>query len=183
MVTFVEEIQTVEDENVEQLEHRLAERIEAVSTAVERLEEWTESTEATRTGLRSKYETAKTFARDEIRAATDEAAVEEIPAAELLDHPAVSAQTKENLGEYGTKLSAFFDEEQSYRKARRKITESVTAELDLYNELLRTVESGDCSVADAKQRIARFARDDPIGPANKTAVDVVLESTGDDAET
>lgn len=175
MVTFVEEVQTVEDGNVEQLDRRLAERIESVSEAVESLEEWTESTEETRAELQSKYEMAKTFARNEIRAATEEDA-DEIPATDLLDHPAVSDQTRENLGEYSTKLSIFFDEEESYRRARKEIMESVIAELDLYNELLEEISSGESSVPNAKQRIARFARDDSIGPANKTAVDIVLES-------
>ncbi|WP_158058238.1 hypothetical protein [Halorussus halophilus] len=180
MVTFVEEVQAVEDGNVEQFDQRLAERIEAVTEAVEYLEEWTESTEETRAELTSKYEMAKTFARNEIRAADDDADAESVPATELLDHPAVSEQTRENLSEYSTKLAVFFDEEQSYREARQAILDAVTAELDLYNDVLLELDSGESSVTDAKQRIARFARDGSIGPANKTAVDIVLDSDADE---
>ncbi|NEU56840.1 hypothetical protein [Halorussus sp. MSC15.2] len=174
MPTFVERIQTVEDGNVAEFGRQLADRIETLGDALELLEEWTEASRETRAELSSKYDTAKTLARDEIRDATDEDA-DSLPAEDLLDHPAVNDQTKQRLREYSTKLFVYVNEEQSYGEARTEVVRSLDAELDLYKHLLPELQSGATSVADAQQKIARFARED-IGPPNRTAADVLLES-------
>lgn len=181
MPTFVEDVQAIDDGNAAEFGRLLAGRIEALGEALDRLEAWTEASRETRAELSSKYETAKSFARDEIREATDEAGVEDIPTEELLDHPAVGDQTKDQLREYSTKLFVYLDEEQSYGEARAELLSQLDAELDLYKRLLGEVETGETSVRAAQRAIAAFARDETLGPANRTAVDVVLESSVDDA--
>ena len=178
MPTFVEEVQAVEDDNVAAFGRRLADRVETLGEALDLLEEWTESSRDTGTELSSKYETAKQLARDEIRDASDDDA-DDIPAEDLLDHPAVSDQTKERLREFSTKLHVFLDEERSYGEARSELARSLDAELDLYKNLLAELQAGDTGVDDARQAIARFAREVALGPPNRTAADVLLESAVD----
>ncbi|NHN58448.1 MULTISPECIES: hypothetical protein [Halorussus] len=180
MPTFVEEVQAVDDDNAAAFGRRLADRVETLGEALDLLEDWTESSRDTGTELSSKYETAKQLARDEIRDATDDDGdAADIPAEDLLDHPAVSDQTKERLREYGTKLHVFLDEERSYGEARSALARSLDDELDLYKELLAGLQSGDAGVDDARQAIARFAREDSLGAPNRTAADVLLESAVD----
>lgn len=175
MPTFVEEIQAVEDGNAAEFGRRLADRVETLGEALDLLEAWTEASRETRAELSSKYETAKTLARNEIEGATDDADAEALAAEDLLDHPAVNDQTKRRLREYSTKLFVYLDEEQSYGEARTELVRSLDAELGLYKRLLTELDRGGASVRDAQQRIARFARE-TIGPPNRTAADVVLES-------
>ncbi|USZ68348.1 hypothetical protein NGM10_01080 [Halorussus salilacus] len=174
MPTFVEAIQSVE--SVPEFSRRLSDRVETVGEAVDALEAWIRESRATHEDLLAEYEAVKSHARDEIRRETDES-VEDVPAEELLDHPAVSEATKERLGESGTKLFAYLDAADSYGDARAELLGGLTAELELYEDLLSGVSAGETSVAEAKQRIARFARTDAVGPANRTAADVILEST------
>lgn len=184
MPTFVEAIQSVEDGNVPAFTRRLSDRIETVGEAVDALEEWIDESRATREDLLAEYEAVKDHAREEVRRASDgpddAEDADDVPAEDLLDHPAVSEGTKERLGESGTKLFAYLDEADSYGDARAELLGGLTAELELYEDLASGVSAGDTSVADAKQRIARFARDDAVGPANRTAADVILESTDDE---
>lgn len=181
MPTFVEAIQTVEAGNVPALTRRLSDRVETVGDAVDALEAWIDQSRATHEDLLAEYEAVKDHAREEVRRASDgEAGADEIPAEDLLDHPAVSEGTRERLGESGTKVFAYLDEAESYGDARAELLRALTAELNLYEDILSEVSAGDTSVADAQQRIARFARADAIGPANRTATDVILESTADD---
>jgi hypothetical protein len=179
MPTFVEAVQTVED--AAELRRRLAERIEVIGEALDLLESWTEESRDTQTELASKYDTAKQLARDEIRTASDDGdeAAEELSAVDLLDHPAVDDGTKERLQEYSTKLSVYLNREESYGAARSALLGALDTELDLYARLLPELESGETSVPAARERIARFARDDALGPPNRTAADVVLEADVD----
>ncbi|MFC4551350.1 MULTISPECIES: hypothetical protein [Halorussus] len=180
MTTFVEDVRAIPDGDAAALTRRLTERIETIGEALDLLEEWTEASRTTRTELASQYEAAKTLARDEIREATGESA-EDLPAEDLLDHPAVDDQTKRRLREYSTKLFVYLDEESSYGEARSELLRSLGDELDLYKRLLPELESGETSVGDARERIAAFAREE-IGPDDSTAADVVLESTPDAEE-
>ncbi|WP_137287054.1 hypothetical protein [Halorussus salinisoli] len=182
MPTFVEEIQTVEDGNATEFSRRLADRIETLGKALDLLEAWTEASRETRTELSSKYDTAKTLARNEIQGANDDADADGLPPEELLDHPAVNDQTKQRLREYSTKLFVYLDEEQSYGEARTELARALDAELDLYKHLLSELETGETGVEDAQQAIARFARDETLGPPNRTAADVLLESAVDAEE-
>ena len=194
MPTFVEEIQSVARGDTSELERRLADRIETVASAVGVLEEWTEASHETRTELSSKYDTAKSLARDEIRDANpDEDAdtvepcsttprshahedAEALSPEELVSHPAVSEQTKRLLSEYSTKLLVFLDEERSYEGAREELRDALGAELSLYERLLGELGTDVAVVRNAQQEIARLAREETLGPANVTAADVLLES-------
>ena len=179
MPTFVEAVQTVED--AAELRRRLAERIDAIGESLDLLESWTEESRETQTELASKYDTAKQLARDEIQAASDgDEDAEDLSAVDLLDHPAVDDGTKERLQEYSTKLSVYLNREESYGAARSALLGALDAELDLYAGLLPELESGRTSVASAREQIARFARDDALGPPNRTAADVVLEADVDE---
>ncbi|WP_158059569.1 hypothetical protein [Halorussus halophilus] len=180
MATFVERVQVVGSESTVEFDQLLASRIEAVGTAISIIEDWLDSSVDERTELLSKFEMVKQFARSEIQATTNESDVMELSATALLDHPAVSEQSKANLREYSTKLAVFIDEEQSYRDAREQIMDDVTAELELYTDLLDEMALGTVTVADAQAQIARFAHHESVGPSNKTAVDIVLESTTDE---
>ncbi|MFC7080352.1 hypothetical protein [Halorussus caseinilyticus] len=182
MPTFVEEIQTVEDGNAAAFVRRLADRIETLGEALGLLEQWTEASQETRAELSSKYDTAKTLARNEIRGANDDADGDNLAAEDLLDHPDVNDQTKQRLREYSTKLFVYLEEEQSYGEARTELARSLDAELDLYKHLLPELERGETTVADAQQRIARFAREESVGPPDRTAADVLLESAVENEE-
>ncbi len=193
MPTFVEAVQTVSDPA--ELRRRLAERIDAIGEALDLLESWTEESRDTQTELASQYDAAKRLARDEIRSARDDSDgegrksesadgsedPEDIPAVDLLDHPAVADQTKDRLREYSTKLSVYLNREESYGAARSALIGALDAELDLYAALLPELETGEASAADAHRRIAAFARDEAPGPANRTAADVVLEAEVDES--
>jgi hypothetical protein len=199
MPTFVESVQAVEESP--ELRRRLAERIDAIGEALDLLESWTEESRDAQTELASQYDAAKRLARDEIRSARDasgggggesveesgrveesfDADPEQIPAVDLLDHPAVADQTKDRLREYSTKLSVYLNREESYGAARSALIEALDAELDLYADLLSELETGESSAADAHRRIAAFAREETPGPANRTAADVVLEAEVDDS--
>lgn len=179
MPTFIEEVQTIEDGNAAEFSQRLSDRIETLGDALDLLEEWTGESRETRAELASKYDTAKTFARNEIRDVADDADVKNLPAEDLLDHPAVNKQTKQRLREYSTKLFVFLDEENSYGEARTELLHALDAELDLYRHLLPEIENGVTSVKDAQQQIARFAREETLGPENQTATDVLLASAVD----
>jgi hypothetical protein len=178
MPTFVAEIQSVADET--DFERHISERIETVGDAVAVLEDWTEASRETRTELASKYDTAKSLARGEVAEATDEDAAE-LPAEELLTHPAVSDATKRRLREYSTKLYVFLDEERSYEGAREELLAALDAELSLYKRLLSEV-GGETTIRDGQQAIARFAREAAPGGSTQTATEVLLESTVDGAE-
>jgi DNA replication initiation complex subunit (GINS family) len=175
MPTFVEAIQTVEDSNVAEFTRRLADRVETLDEAMGLIADWTEASRETQAELVSKYETAKRLARDEVESATDEANARDLAAEDLLDHPAVDDQTKRRLREYSTKLFVYLDEEESYGEARTELLRSLDAELDLYKDLLTALQREDASVRDAQRRIAAFARE-TLGPPNRTAADVVIES-------
>lgn len=191
MPTFVEEVQSVADGNAAEFSRLLGERIESLGEALGLLEDWTEASRETRTELTSKYDSAKNLARDEIRDATDDTAPtdetvqtndtdptdpDDLSAEELLDHPAVGERTKERLREYSTKLFIYLDEESAYGEARTELVRALDAELGLYKHLLPELERGETSVQDAQQQIARFAREETLGPPNKTGADVLLES-------
>jgi len=179
MPTFVAEIQSVADGT--DFERRISERIETVGDAVAVLEDWTEASRETRTELASKYDTAKSLARDEVAEATGEDADDaDLPAEELLTHPAVAEATKRRLREYSTKLYAFLDEERSYEGAREELLTALDAELTLYQRLLSEVGAG-ATVRDGQQAIARFAREEAPGSPTQTATEVLLESAVDDA--
>ncbi|WP_135852761.1 hypothetical protein [Halorussus salinus] len=199
MPTFVEAVQTVSDPAA--LRRRLTERIDAIGEALDLLESWTEESRDTQTELASQYDAAKRLARDEIRSARggndgegegkgvekvesadgfEDEDPEEIPAVDLLDHPAVADQTKDRLREYSTKLSVYLNREESYGAARSALIGALDAELDLYADLLPKLETGEASAADAHRRIAAFAREEAPGPANRTAADVVLEAEVDE---
>lgn len=175
MPTFVEEIQSVGRDGDAEFRRRLADRVETVGEAVGLLEEWTETSRETHAELSSKYETAKSLARDEIREATSEDA-DDVPAEELVAHPAVGDRTKQHLSEYSTKLYVFLDEERSYEGARGQLLDALGDELDLYERLSTELGTGVTSVRDAQQAVARFARDDAPGRATATATDVLLEA-------
>lgn len=175
MTTFVERVQSIADGDAAELESRVSDRVDTVGDAIGVLESWTEESHQTRAELSSKYETAKTLARDEIHEATGEDA-EDLPAEELLTHSAVTDQTKQLLGEYGTKLFAFLDEEQSYEGARDELMTALGAELTLYQRLLADLETGATSVRNAQHELARFAREETPGPPTVTAADVLLKS-------
>jgi len=194
MPTFVEAVQTVSDPA--ELRRRLTERIDAIGEALDLLESWTEESRDAQTELASQYDAAKRLARDEIRSARDDGGEgvekfgsadgseddpEDIPAVDLLDHPAVADQTKDRLREYSTKLSVYLNREESYGAARSALIGALDAELDLYADLLPELETGEASAADAHRRIAAFARDEAPGPANRTAADVVLEAEVDES--
>ncbi|UPV74543.1 hypothetical protein M0R89_00390 [Halorussus limi] len=179
MPTFVEEVQTITDAG--ELRRRLADRIDALGDALDLLETWTEESRETQTELASKYDTAKQLARDEIRNAADGEDPSDISAVDLLDHAAVDDQTKRRLQEYSTKLSVYLNEEESYGAARSALLGALDDELDLYGRLLPELETGETTPEEARQRIARFARDDALGPPNRTAADVVLEAEIDAA--
>ena len=192
MPTFVEEVQSVAAGDDPEFRRRTAARVEAVGDAIGVLETWTEQSRETRTELASKYETAKSLARDEIREAGAESggtgsdsadgdAPDEIPPADLLDHADVTEDTKRRLREYSTKLHAFLDEEESYGGARERLRTAVEAELGLYERLLTDLETGACSVRDAQAAVARFAREETPGGANATATDLLLDVEGDGA--
>ncbi|WP_157971783.1 hypothetical protein [Halorussus litoreus] len=199
MPTFVEEVQAVAADDAPEFRRRVSARIEAVDDAVGVLEAWTGASRETRTELASKYETAKSLARDEIREAravgddadcASDSESDDQPAAQspeatspedLLAHPDVSEDTKQRLREYSTKLHAFLDEEQSYEEAREQLRVALEAELALYQRLLSDVEVGTASVRDAQAALARFARSETPGPPNVTATDVLLDAgTGDE---
>lgn len=180
MTTFVDAVQTVADGNQAEFGRRLAKRIDTLGEALDLLEAWSEESRETHAELSSKYDTAKTLARDELREATENADAERIPAEDLLDHPKVSDRAKQRLREYSTKLFVYLDEEVSYGEARKELLRALDAELDLYKRLLPRVESGEISVKQAQEQIARFAREDAPGPANETAADLVLKSAVDD---
>ena len=180
MPTFVETIQSVGRGDVPEFGRRVSARIETVDDAVGVLEKWTESSRETRAELSSKYETAKTLARDEIRDATADDDAASLPAEELLAHPAVSERTKRRLSEYSTKLYVFLDEERSYGGAREQLLNALGAELSLYERLLGELDTGATSVRDAQHQIARFAREETLGSASTTAADVLLESAVDE---
>ena len=183
MPTFVEELQSVAAGDDPEFRRRTAARIEAVGDAIGVLETWTEQSRETRAELASKYETAKSLARDEVRDADANAggdAPDEIPPADLLSHSDVTDDTKRRLREYSTKLHAFLDEEQSYGDARERLRTAVEAELHLYERLLADLETGIVSVRDAQAAVARFAREETPGPANATATDVLLDVEGDE---
>lgn len=178
MTTFVETVQSVGPDDVAGLRRKIADRIETVGEAVGVLEDWTDESDQTRAELVSKYDTAKSLARDEVRDATDEDAVEDADALapeDLLTHPAVSDRTKRRLSEYGTKLHAFLDEERSYEGARERLRTALGEELSLYQGLLADL-GGETSVRDAQQALARFAREGTPGPEGATATDVLLDS-------
>lgn len=185
MPTFVEELQSVAAGDDPEFRRRTAARIEAVGDAIGVLETWTERSRETRTELVSKYETAKSLARDEIREGGAESADGDAPdairPADLLDHADVTDDTKRRLREYSTKLHAFLDEEESYGGARERLRTAVEAELHLYERLLADLETGACSVRDAQAAVARFAREETPGPANATATDVLLDVESDGA--
>ena len=174
MPTFVDEVQSVPPDDVPNLRRRIADRVEEVSEAVGVLESWTDESGETRAELASKYDTAKSLARDEIREETDGDA-DALAPEDLLTHPAVSDDTKRLLGEYGTKLHAFLDEERSYGEARENLRTALARELSLYERLLEDLGT-DATVRDAQRAIARFAREETLGPPNHTATDVLLES-------
>ena len=174
MPTFAAEVQSVAPEDVPKLRRRIADRVEAVGDAVGVLESWTEDSDQTRAELASKYDTAKSLARDEIREATDEDA-DALAPADLLTHPAVSEKTKRTLSEYSTKLHAFLDEERSYGEAREELRTALAGELSLYQRLLGDLGT-DTTVRDAQAAIARFAREESLGSPDQTATDVLLES-------
>jgi predicted nucleic acid-binding Zn-ribbon protein len=176
MPTFVEEIQSVARGDTSELQRRLADRIETVGSAVGVLEEWTEASQETRTELSSKYDTAKSLARDEISDANPDENPEALSPEKLVSHPAVSEQTKRLLSEYSTKLLVFLDEERSYEGAREELRDALGAELSLYERLLSELGTGVASVRNAQAEIARLAREETLGPANVTAADVLLES-------
>jgi hypothetical protein len=176
MPTFVEEIQSVADGNTAEFSRLLGERVESLAEALGLLEDWTESSRETRTELTSKYNSAKDLARDEIRDANQDTDPDDLSAEELLDHPEVGERTKERLREYSTKLFVYLDEESAYGEARTELVRALDAELSLYKNLLPELDRGGTSVQDAQQQIARFAREEPLGPPNKTGVDVLLES-------
>jgi len=196
MPTFVEEVQSVPADDPREFRRRVADRVEAVGDAVSALESWTEESHDARTELVSKYEAAKTLARDEIREASavrdgddaaasdrDDAGPDGIPAADLLDHPDVTEGTRQRLREYSTKLHAFLDEEQSYGEARERLRAALGTELSRYERLLADVGAG-VSVRDAQSSLARFAREETPGRPTQTATDVILESVVDaDGET
>jgi vacuolar-type H+-ATPase subunit I/STV1 len=189
MPTFVDEIQSVAPGDAPTLRRQIADRVEAVSDAVGVLESWTEESDETRAELASKYDTAKSLARDEIREAADTDAAAEADDADalapedLLTHPAVSEKTKRLLSEYSTRLHAFLDEERSYGEAREELRTALADELSLYQDLLDGLGTG-AAVQDAQAAIARFAREETPGPPNQTATDVLLESTvAEDTET
>lgn len=183
MPTFVEEVQSVAQGDDAELGRRLSDRIETVGDAIAVLEEWTEESRETHAELSSKYDTAKTLARDEIREATggDDETAESIPPEDLVSHAAVSDRTKQLLSEYSTKLYVFLDEEQSYEGARGELLDALGAELALYERLTTELGTDAASVRDAQQAIARFARDGSLGGANTTAADVLLESTAEES--
>lgn len=180
MPTFVEEIQSVARGDVLQLRQRLTDRIETVGDAIGVLEEWTEASHETRAELSSKYDTAKSLARDEIRDAEPDENADALSPEELVSHPAVTDQTKQLLSEYSTKLYVFLDEEQSYEQAREELRNALAGELSLYEGLLGEIGADAVSVRNAQQQIARFAREETPGPPNVTAADVLLESTLDE---
>lgn len=201
MPTFVEEVQSVAADDAPEFRRRVSARIEAVDEAVGVLETWTGASRETRAELASKYETAKSLARDEIREASavggdadlasdsdsesdDQSTVtdpEAIPPEDLLAHPDVTEDTKQRLREYSTKLHAFLDEEQSYEGAREQLRVALEAELGLYQRLLSDLDVGTASVRDAQAALARFARLETPGPPNVTATDVLLDArTGDE---
>lgn len=183
MPTFVDEIQSVASDDAVELRRRIADRVEAVSDAVGVLESWTEESDETRAELASKYDTAKSLARDEIRDAADTEAddADALAPADLVTHPAVSDDTKRRLSEYGTKLHAFLDEERSYGAARERLRTALADELSLYQRLLEDLETR-ATVRNAQEAIARFAREETPGPPNHTATDVLLESASADGE-
>jgi len=178
MPTFVEEVQSVADGNAAECSRLLGERIESLAEALGLLEDWTEASRETRTELASKYESAKSLARGEIRDATesDDTDLDDLSAEELLDHPAVGERTKQRLREYSTKLYVYLDEESAYGEARTELVRALDAELDLYKRLLPELERGRTGVREAQQQLARFARAETLGPPDKTGVDVLLES-------
>ena len=178
MPTFVEEVQSVADGNAAECSRLLGERIESLAEALGLLEDWTEASRETRTELTSKYDSAKSLARDEIRDATesDDTDLDDLSAEELLDHPAVGERTKQRLREYSTKLYVYLDEESAYGEARTELVRVLDAELDLYKRLLPELECGRTGVREAQQQLARFARAETLGPPNETGVDVLLES-------
>ena len=180
MPTFVEEVQSVADGNAAECSRLLDERIESLAEALGLLEDWTEASRETRTELTSKYDSAKSLARDEIRDATASASgdtdADDLSAEELLDHPAVGERTKQRLREYSTKLYVYLDEESAYGEARTELVRALDAELDLYKRLLPELERGRTGVREAQQQLARFARAETLGPPDKTGVDVLLES-------
>ncbi|WP_134670831.1 hypothetical protein [Halorussus marinus] len=178
MPTFVAEIQSVGDPA--DFRRRIAERIETVGDAVAVLEDWTESSRETRTELASKYDTAKSLARDEVAEDGDgEDDAADLPAEDLLTHPAVSDGTKRRLREYSTKLYVFLDEERSYEGAREELLTALDAELGLYRRLLEAV-GADETVRDGQAAIARFARETAPGSPTQTATELLLESAVDD---
>jgi len=176
MPTFVEEVQSVADGNAAECSRLLGERIESLAEALGLLEDWTEASRETRTELASKYESAKSLARGEIRDASDDTDADDLSAEELLDHPAVGERTKQRLREYSTKLYVHLDEESAYGEARTELVRALDAELDLYKRLLPELERGRTDVRDAQQQLARFARAETLGPPNETGADVLLES-------
>jgi hypothetical protein len=176
MPTFVEEVQSVADGNAPECSRLLGERVESLAEALGLLEDWTEASRETRTELTSKYESAKSLARDEIGDASDDADPDDLSAEELLDHPAVGERTKQRLREYSTKLYVHLDEESAYGEARAELVRALDAELDLYKRLLPELERGRTGVRDAQQQIARFARSETLGPPNKTGADILLQS-------
>jgi hypothetical protein len=179
MPTFVEDVQSIGDENGAELARRLGDRVETLGEALSLLEDWTEESRETRTELTSKYESAKDLARDEIRDASEGNSgsdPDDIPTEDLLDHPAVSEHTKQRLAEYSTKLYVYLDEESAYGEARTELARALDAELGLYGDLLPALDRGAVSVRDAQQQIARLASEQDLGPANQTAADVLLES-------
>lgn len=187
MPTFVEEVQSVADDNPAELGRLVGDRIERLGEALSLLEDWTEESRETRTELASKYESAKSLARDEIRDASDDSGdgfesdsadpdPADIPTEDLLDHPAVGERTKRRLREYSTKLYVYLDEERAYGEARTELARALDAELGLYGDLLPELERGETGVRDAQQAIARLGREQALGPANRTAADVLLES-------
>jgi hypothetical protein len=180
MPTFVEEIQSVAQGDDAEFRRRLSDRIETVGDAIAVLEEWTESSRETHAELSSKYDTAKTLARDEIREATG-ADAEDVPAEDLVSHSAVTDRTKQLLSEYSTKLCVFLDEERSYEGARGELLDALGAELALYERLSGELGDDATSVRDAQEAIARFAREETPGRASRTATDVLLESGVDEA--
>lgn len=181
MPTFAEEVQSVGPDDTATLRRRVSARVETVGEAVSVLEEWTEASHETQAELSSKYDTAKSIARDEIRDAGTGEEADALPPEDLLTHPAVSDRTKQSLGEYGTKLQVFLDEERSYEGARERLRNALGAELSFYERLLNDFGRG-ATVRDAQQAIARFAREETLGPANQTATDVLLESADENDE-
>ena len=180
MPTFVESVQSVDPDDVVGVERRLERRIERLGRALDRLEAWTATSRDARSELTSKYETAKSLARTEIEAASDDGDADGLSAEALLDHPAVADRTKDRLREYSTKLYVYLDEEQSYVEARAELIEALTAELDLYERLLSELAAGETSVRSVQRAVAAFARDESPGSAARTAVDVILDAPVDE---